>query len=175
MPEEHTLTDVVLHPVRLRILQQLGGRDLTTTELRTALPQVSQPTLYRHVAALIDAGIVVVAKERRVRGALERTLTLRARMAHVGNAELRVMDDDRLREAFLAFLDDLAERFGRFITRDEAGSRDFLGFGPRPLHVNTSDLEKIQAGLNELLEPYLTDRKDGRRRVILTTTLIPDS
>ena len=48
-----TITDsagLLLHPVRLRIVQAfLGGRRLTTAQLRTALPDVSPATLYRQV------------------------------------------------------------------------------------------------------------------------------
>lgn len=84
MDSEPSIADIVLHPVRLRIVQQLGGRQLTTAALREELPDITQATLYRHVAALIAAQIVTVVDERRVRGTIERTLALGERMAHVG-------------------------------------------------------------------------------------------
>lgn len=174
MTPETSLADVVLHPVRIRIVQQLGGRDLTTGELRDAIPDVSQPTLYRHVAALIDAGILAVAKERRIRGTVERTLTLGARMAHVPEAELQAMSDVQLRSAFLTFLGDVAGRFDRFVEQDSPDARGFLGFGTVPLYVDEAALETIQAGLTELLEPYTADAGDGRRRVSLSTVLVPE-
>ena len=37
MPEPATLAETIAHPVRLRIIQQLGGRSLTTAQLREAL------------------------------------------------------------------------------------------------------------------------------------------
>lgn len=174
MTPESSIADVVLHPVRLRIVQQLGGRDLTTGELRDAIPDVSQPTLYRHVAALIDAGILAVAKERRVRGTTERTLTLGERMAHVSADELRTMSDLQLRSAFLTFLGDLAGRFDRFVDQDAPDSLSFVGFGTMPLYVDDAALEEIQRGLKALLEPYTTDTVEGRRRVSLSTVLVPE-
>ena len=42
---DSSIADVVMHPVRLRIIQQLGGRSLTTAQLRAALPDVTQATL----------------------------------------------------------------------------------------------------------------------------------
>ncbi|MDF2558966.1 MAG: transcriptional regulator [Microbacterium sp.] len=174
MTPESSIADVVLHPVRIRIVQQLGGRDLTTAELRDAIPDVSQPTLYRHVAALIDAGVLAVSKERKVRGTIERTLTLGDRMAHVPEAEMQAMSDLQLRSAFLTFLGDVAGRFDRFADQDAPGARGFLGFGSVPLYVDDAALETLQAGIATLLEPYTTDHGEGRRRVSLSTVLIPE-
>ena len=76
--------DLLLHPIRLRIIQAfLGDRALTTTELRAELPDVAPATLYRQVARLVDAGVLGVVAERRVRGATERTYVLRASSASV--------------------------------------------------------------------------------------------
>lgn len=174
MPEEPALAEVVLHPVRLRIIQQLGGRNRTTAQLREALPDVPQATLYRHVAALIDAGIVAVVDERRSRGAIERTLGLGDRMAAIDHDELSAMGSSQLRSAFLTFLADVTGDFDRFLGADSPRSRELVGFARSPLYVTTTDLATIQAGLAELLSPYLTDHGDGRRRVNLATILLPD-
>lgn len=173
MPDPAPIADVVLHPVRLQIVQQVSGRRLTTAQLRAALPDVSQATLYRHVAALVEADVLDVVEERRVRGAVERTFALGDRMAHVDQAELRSMSDAQLRSAFLTFLADLAGDFDRFVASDDARLRDFTGFGRAPLYVDADDLATIQSGLAELLAPYVAERGDGRRRVSLATLLIP--
>jgi len=178
MPSAPKLADVVMHPVRLRIIQQLGGRDRTTTELRRALPDVPQATLYRHVAALVDAGVVAIAEERRVRGAVERTLTLGERMAHIDAPELRSMQSEELRRSFLTFLGHVGEGFDRFADADadadDARLREFLGFGQMPLYVTIDDLATIQQGLAELLTPYLADDGSGKQRVALSTVLLPE-
>jgi hypothetical protein len=73
-----TPADVLLHPVRLRLIQAfLGDRALTTADLRDELPDVPPASLYRHIARLVDAAVLSVVSERRVRGALERTYVLR--------------------------------------------------------------------------------------------------
>ncbi|MEE2030902.1 helix-turn-helix domain-containing protein [Rhodococcus chondri] len=173
MTNTSPIADVVLHPVRLRIVQQLGGRQLTTAELRKALPHVTQATLYRHVAALIDAEIVTVVDERRVRGTIERTLALGERMAHVGHDDLDAMSDAELRSAFLTFLSTLSESFDKFLESEDRNLRNYLGFGTTPLYVTTDDLAEIQTKLAELLAPYQTDAGDDRTRVDLTTAVIP--
>src|SRR5690606_36499626 len=172
MASKSTIADVVLHPVWLRIVQQLGGRQLTTGELRAALPSVTQATLYRHAAALIDAEIVTVADERRVRGPMERTLAIGERMAHVGHDDLNAMSDAELRNAFLTFLSALGESFDTFIENEDRNLRNYLGFGTTPLYVTTDDLAQIQTRLAELLAPYQTDSGGDRTRIALTTAVI---
>lgn len=173
MSERSSIADVVLHPVRLRIVQQLGGRSLTTAQLRQAMPDVTQATLYRHVAALVESSILTVVEERRVRGAVERTLALGERAAHVDRDELRQVDAAQLRTAFLTFLGEVAADYERVLVGD-AGLRDLSGFGRTALYVDDDDLSRIQAGLIELLAPYFEERA-GRRRVMLSTVVAPDA
>jgi DNA-binding transcriptional ArsR family regulator len=170
------IADVVMHPVRLRIIQQLGTRQVTTADLRAAMPDVPQATLYRHVAALVEADILAVIEERRVRGAVERTFTLGGRMAHVDHAELREMGEQELRQSFLTFIAHLGETFDRASASDaDGGFRDFLGFGEVQLHVTTDDLSQIQTRLGELLAPYLSATGPERRTVTFATALIPEA
>ena len=51
--------ELVLHPVRLRIVQAfLGTPSLTTAQLRERLPDVPAATLYRQVATLVEGGLL---------------------------------------------------------------------------------------------------------------------
>ena len=49
-----------------------GDRVLSTADLCARLPDVSKAMVYRHVDLLASGGILEVAEERRVRGAVER-------------------------------------------------------------------------------------------------------
>ena len=65
--------DLLLHPVRLLIVQAFLGDRGQTSELSSELADIPPASLYRHVARLVDAGVLAVVAERRVRGAVERT------------------------------------------------------------------------------------------------------
>lgn len=174
MAEERPIADIVLHPVRMKIIQQLGGRSMTTTELREALPEVKQATLYRHVAALLEADILAVVEERQVRGAVERTLSLGEQMAHVGQDELQAMDAVQLRSAFAMFLSGLSNDFEELLEDDRTELRGQLGFSRAPLYLDTRDLEQLQSEFTRVLTPYLQPRRDGQHRITLATVLIPE-
>src|SRR3712207_4096878 len=88
--------DLLLHPVRLRIVQAfLGERALTTAELGAELDDVPTASLYRHVALLADAGVLTVAEERRVRGAAERRYRLVLEAASADPAGMSADDHRR--------------------------------------------------------------------------------
>src|SRR5579864_9260405 len=97
--------DLLLHPVRLRIVKAfLGDRALTTAQLAAELDDVPAGSLYRHMALLTKGGVLQVVAERRVRGAVERTYTLRLLAAQVGPDEVASMTPEQHRQAFTAYV-----------------------------------------------------------------------
>jgi len=73
-----TASELILHPVRLRIVHAvMDGLPFTASELCAQLLDVSKATVYRQVAVLAEGGLVEVVGEERVRGAVERTSTPR--------------------------------------------------------------------------------------------------
>src|SRR5688572_22230357 len=96
--------DLLLHPVRLRVVQAfLGDRVLTTADLHAELPDVPVATLYRHVGVLADAGVLTVVGERKVRGAAERSYRLDLAAASLGPADAAAMTAEDHRRAFTTF------------------------------------------------------------------------
>ena len=113
--------DLLLHPVRLRIVQAfLGDRALTTSELRAELLDVPPASLYRHVARLVDAGVLSVVAERRVRGAVERTYVLRVSAARINLDDIERMSREDHRHAFMAFVAGLLGDADRYIEREDS-------------------------------------------------------
>jgi len=68
--------DLIIHPVRIRILSALHQETLTTAEIHARFPDVSLRTLYRHLEELVVGGALEVAETRRVRGAVEQRFRL---------------------------------------------------------------------------------------------------
>jgi DNA-binding transcriptional ArsR family regulator len=169
------VTDLLLHPIRWRIVQRVLGRELTTTELKRDLPDVPATTLYRHVAVLIDAGYLTVVRERRVRGTTERTLTLdQTKVGRIDEREARAMTPDQHRQAFLLMLTRLAADFDRLVDRGDLYPRlSQLGYAQVALYVDPTELDTIRQGINDLLEPHLQEAP-GKDRVVLSLIALPD-
>ncbi len=114
--------DLLLHPVRLRIIKAfLGDRALTTTQLAAELDDVPAGSLYRHVALLTRAGLLHVVAEHRIRGAVERTYALRLAAARVQPGEAAAMTPEEHSRAFMAYVAGLLADFDRYLA---AGTPD---------------------------------------------------
>jgi hypothetical protein len=168
--------DLLLHPVRLRIVQAfLGERALTTSELRTELPDVPAGSLYRHVAKLVGGGVLGVVAERRVRGAVERTYVLRASRARIGPGEIASMSREEHRQAFLAYVAGLIADFDRYLARDEIDPlRDGAAYNLAAMWLDDAELAELARELAIVLQPRIANEPtEGRRRRILATVLLP--
>jgi DNA-binding transcriptional ArsR family regulator len=173
--------DLLLHPVRLRILQALlGDRRLTTGQLRAELDDVPPATLYRHVGTLADAGVLEVVDEQRIRGAVERTYALRIEAAQVAPEELERMGADDHRQAFMAFVAGLLADFDRYLGRaGEDGldlAADGVGYRQAALWLDDEELTGLIDDLRSVLMARAANtEREGRKRRILATVLMPGS
>jgi DNA-binding transcriptional ArsR family regulator len=170
--------DLLLHPVRLRIVRAfLGDRALTTGALSAELADVPPASLYRHVARLVDAGVLAVVAERRVRGAVERTYVLRLTSANVDLDQVAAMSREEHRQAFLAFAAGLLSDFDRYLARDDIDLlRDGVRYSLAALWLDDTEYAEMLRELVRVLQPRLAHPPSGdRKRRILGTVLMPGS
>jgi hypothetical protein len=168
--------DLLLHPVRLRIVQAfLGDRALTTTQLSAELSDVPAASLYRHVARLVAAGVLQVVAQRRVRGAVERTYVLRLAAARIGPDEIEAMSADDYRQMFMAYAAGLLADFDRYLQRPEVDPvKDGVAFGIEGLWLDDAEFAELMRDLYRVLQPRRANApKPGRRRRLLASVLLP--
>jgi predicted DNA-binding transcriptional regulator YafY len=168
--------DLLLHPVRLRIVQAfLGERPLTTSQLAAELPDVPAGTLYRHVATLTKAGVLQVVAERRVRGAVERTYMLRLHASQIGPSEVAAMTPDQHAQAFMAFVAGLLADFDRYLAAGKPDPvRDRAGFRLAALWLTDAELEAFLRDLAAVIQPRLAQAPGSkRRRRVVAGVMLP--
>ncbi|HLH14098.1 MAG TPA: helix-turn-helix domain-containing protein [Solirubrobacteraceae bacterium] len=168
--------EILLHPVRLRIWQAfLGDRALTTGELRAELPDVPPASLYRHVGLLVRAGVLAIASERRVRGAVERTYVLRAAASTITDRELARMSVEEHRAAFTAYLAGLLGDFDRYLANGDVDlRRDGVGYRVAGMWLDDREFDELVRELVAVLQPRLANApRRGRTRRILGTVMLP--
>jgi hypothetical protein len=168
--------DLVLHPVRLRIIKAfLGDRALTTSELAAELDDVPAGSLYRHVARLSQAGILQVVAERRVRGAVERTYILRLLAAQVGPGDMANWTADDHSRAFAAFVVGLLVDFDRYLAGGAPDLlRDRVSFGTAAMWLTDDEYAEFLRSVQVLVQPRLANAPGkGRRRRMVSTVFLP--
>jgi DNA-binding transcriptional ArsR family regulator len=169
--------DLLLHPVRLRIVKAfLGDRALTTSQLAAELDDVPAGSLYRHIALLTKAGVLQVVAERRVRGAVERTYTLRLLAAQIQPDEASSMTLDEHAQAFMAYIAGLLADFDRYLASEPTDPvRDGGDYRVAGLWLTDAELADFLRDLRAVAQPRLANAPGpGRRRRLLYTILLPE-
>jgi predicted ArsR family transcriptional regulator len=113
--------DLLLHPVRMRIVHVLTGeRTHTTAEVCARLPDIPKTTVYRHIGLLVDGGVLEVAAEHRVRGAVERHFRVRRDRVVIAPDAGASMSRDEHRRGFATAMATLLAEFDTYLDRDDA-------------------------------------------------------
>ena len=169
--------DLLLHPVRLRIVQAfLGDRRLTTGELAAELGDVPVGSLYRHVGRLARAGVLRVVAERRVRGASERTYALDVVAARLDAAEAAALDAEGHARAFLAFVASLLAAFDRYLEGTVAPdlARDGVAYRMAGLWLTDEELGELVHEVAAVVASRRGYRRGpGRRQRLVAGALLP--
>ena len=108
--------NLLFHPLRLQIVTALSSHEMTASDLAQAMPEVSLPTLYRHINALVQGGVLKVASETQVRGTTERTFALTARLS-LGEEDLHGMKKQDYQQAFMVYLSSLMSAAQRYLNK----------------------------------------------------------
>jgi DNA-binding transcriptional ArsR family regulator len=164
------------HPVRLRIVHALrGGRELTTGELGERIADVSKATLYRHVELLAEGGILEVAEERRVRGAVERRFRLRQERASISAEQLEQLTVDDHRRGFAAAMAALVAEFSAYLDHEDADPlADLVGYRQHGIWLSQDELLQLIEGMRTAILPVLANEATpDRKRYLLSPILFP--
>jgi DNA-binding transcriptional ArsR family regulator len=164
------------HPVRLRIVHAMrGGRTLTTAQLCARLPDVSKAMVYRHVELLTASGILEVAEERRVRGAVERHYRLHQDRATVDPDLAASLSPDDHRRGFAAAVAALVAEFNAYLDRDNADpATDPVGYRQHAIWLTRDELTAMIGELRNAIVPRLANPSTpDRTRYLLSPILFP--
>lgn len=168
--------ELLAHPVRLRIVHALRGeRTLTTGDLCALLPDVSKAQVYRHVDLLAGGGILEVAGERRVRGAVERRFRLRADRASIDAAAAASLTPDDHRRAFATAMAALIAEFNAYLDGGDPAN-DLVGYRQHAVWLSRDELAGLIGELRAAILPRLANgAAEGRERYLLSPILFPSA
>ena len=170
-------TDLVMHPVRMRLLATLARRQLTPRQLGELLPDVPPATLYHHLGLLTRAGLLRVVDERPVRGTVEKRYTLVDDTASLTPSELaKATRDDHL-GYFTIFVATLLADFARYMQQDAPIDplADGVAYRQTPFYLSDEEYAQAAAAVSQALLPYYNNPPaTHRRRRLIAMIVIPD-
>ncbi len=168
--------DLLLHPVRLRILLAIANRQMTARQLAKELPDIPQASLYRNLNILSEAGILSVVRERRVHNTNEKTYALPNINQYFTLDDLKNAGSEDYIRLFTQFLGSLLGYYVRYVQKDDINfSRDHVFFSMTPFYLSEAEIQAAGQAINEALQPYLKNEPSSeRRRYILELLSLPD-
>jgi len=165
---------LLLHPVRLRIVHAMsGGRTRTTSELCASLPDISKATMYRHVGLLAEGGLLEVAGEQRVHGAVERRYRLHQARAVIDRDAAASMSLDEHRHGFAAAMAALVAEFNAYLDREHADpTADLVGYRQIPLWLTQDEVVKLIGELRAIIVSRMNNQPAPDRRLHLLSPIL---
>jgi DNA-binding transcriptional ArsR family regulator len=168
--------DLLLHPVRLRIILASVGHPVTAQQLASELPDIPQASLYRNINLLAGAGFLVVVKERRVHNTVEKTYALPEKAAFLTVEDLKNAGPEDYIRLVTQYLGLLLGYFVRYVEKGDVDVvRDNLLFQATPVYLNPQEAIELGQALRALLLPYVKNPPSpDRQRSILGLISLPD-
>ncbi|WMT39370.1 helix-turn-helix domain-containing protein [Paenibacillus sp. D2_2] len=171
--------DLLLHPVRMRILQHLLlGTPLTIAQLTEALGDVPQATLYRHVNLLLKAELIEVADTKKVKGTEERLFLAREDNLKIPEHEIETTSiEDHIRY-FSVFHSNLLQLATTYLSNTPPDKYKEEGFGywSTPIHVSDGEFVELFQSINQCLEKVLDNQPSAERKTrIFAGMFIPQN
>jgi DNA-binding transcriptional ArsR family regulator len=171
-----TKADLLLHPIRLRIIQAfMPPKRRTAQEIGAALPDVPPATLYRHLNKLAKGGVLAIVERRPVRGTTEKVYALLAGGAYLNPDDLATASKEDHLRYFTTFVASLLGDFARYLERGHVDLfADNVGYRQVPLYLSDEEFTHMVVALNVALAPLAANGPGpGRRRRMLSTVVMP--
>lgn len=163
--------ELILHPIRTRVIFAVGHRILTPQQIADLLPDVPQTTLYRHINMLLGGGVLKVVRETQVRGTVERELTLVKEAVHIDLATSAILSPQEQAQIFATFVAKLLADFSRAqsLSQDHLPPAFYL---QNQLYLTAEELQALYQQMDAFLSTYKDPERqtsDGRVRPWLFT------
>lgn len=168
--------NLILHPVRMRIIIAASGRQFTAQQLANELPDIPQASLYRNINALAGGGILKVVQERRTRNTIEKVYALQDSTLRLNPEELaRAKPEDHMR-IYTQYLGMMLGYFSRYVSQENIDyARDGVGYQLLPLNLTKAEFVEFVQALNSVLMPFIKmEPAADRQRYILGLNFLPD-
>ena len=169
--------DILLHPVRFRIIQSfLDGQSNTAKKLAQSLKDIPQATLYRQLDTLVKADVLLVVEENQIRGTVEKVYVLNLPSISMNNDDLSGVTKEEHLQYFLFFTAELTKSFQAYLERDQIDfEKDGVGYRQVALNLSDDELIEFTQEMRKVYERFAKNKPaENRRKRNFSTIMIPD-
>jgi DNA-binding PadR family transcriptional regulator len=166
--------DLILHPIRWRIIQSFVGRsELSARQVCAILTDVPPATLYRQFQKLAQAELITVVAEKSVRGTVEKIYALQEQNVELSPAELKKLSHEDHQRYFTLFVVSLLADFDRYLQQDVIDlAQDGVGYRQVAINLSVEELGELTQALQGALKPFLQQKLTKKRQRFLFSTIV---
>ena len=165
--------ELIIHPIRIRILRALLFGPQTTQDLAEQLPDVPKSSLYRHLKLLLDGELIGIAETRLVQGIQEKVYEL-VQMPQISRAEMAGYSAEEHLRFFTTFMTILLQGFADYLAADPDFKTDNFGYTEVEVWATPEEFDTFTQKLNAAIMPLLRqEERDGRQKYKLATVVFP--
>ena len=173
-----SMNDLLLHPIRIRIVTAITGDRVTAKDLAKALPDIPQTTLYRHINYLVEGGLLKVVDEIPQRGTVEKVYAFKSPPS-LSREDLKGLSREEYQNAFTVIMTSLLHTAINSLNNLPNNAEiDLLGLGYQfsqiQLNLNDIEYETLNTNiLNLMLEAAQNKPSSERKSRIFSYLFIP--
>ena len=163
------IAEVVMNPIRQRIFQYFLLHETgTVKELKKALSDVPNASLYRHIKILADHSVLIVVGENRIRGTVESVYQL--------NKDALATEDESGNAVQMSLLS-ICASFARYFARGNADpKKDMLLLTNCTLLLTDEEFSGFLSEINEIaLKHMKAETTEGSKTRQITLISAPAS
>ena len=171
---EESIFKIVMHPVRIKIIQHLlVGENLTTSQISELFKDVPKVTLYRHLNILLKNNIIEVRKENRIRGTIEKVYGVVNKTLEKANMDIINSTPEENLDFFFSFLLTLLNDFKNYVSQQDYDLvTDGLSFSKAILYLTDEEFLDFAKELTVVYGKVIDNKPATERKPRITSTII---
>ena len=162
-------SDLIMHPVRFRIMRAIGRDKVTTQDISDRLPDVPKSSIYRHLKMLLDGNMVMVAETRTVNGIQEKQYQL-AQRPYLAAADVQNLSADEHIEMFTTYIMTVLQGYAAYVDNAVAtkGKVDMLtdrvGFTEVEFYASLAEFDQLQIDIQTAVAQLINNQAGNGRK-----------
>ena len=162
-------SELIVHPVRFRIMRAIGKEQVTTQEIADKLSDVPKSSIYRHLKLLLDGDMVKVADTRLVNGIQEKLYQL-AQRPYLAASDVENLSPDEHLELFTTYAMTLLQGYAAYVAATSADDgkvdmvADRTGFTEVEFYATLAEFDQLQLDINTAVLKLINNPPGNGRR-----------
>lgn len=173
---KESTADLILHPVRMRIIQNLINQKHTAQDLKELLVDIPQASLYRNLKKLAEAEVIQIVDEKPIRGTIEKVYTIQNPGKLVDPEELNQMSKDEHMSLLIKFMANLLGEYERYLNQEQIDlASDGVSFRQASLYLSDEEFAEFTKELINAYQKVIQNKPaKGRRGRTVATIILPE-